>query len=123
VNARLRGCSRQLVPALLAAALGLPVLAPRLPPAERALARAAIDAQGSPLTALVALASAAPERGPGRHDEGRRLDASLAQAGLLFAAPLRAAPPLRLVSRSREGIAHFRLARWCLAHSTSTAAP
>jgi len=123
VNALVSGGSRRLVPALLAAALCLPVLAPSAQAKERDLARAAIGAQGSPLTALVALASAFPERGPGRHDEGRRLDASLAPAGLLSGASLGAASALRFVPRSREVRAGSRLTRWCLAHSTSTATP
>lgn len=112
------------MPALLAAALALPALAPAARDgAERAHAGAAVDAENSAPTALELLLSSAPERGPLRHDESRRLDASLASAALVSTTSLPGFGAHCTLSRPRERSEGGRLARWCLAHATSTAAP
>lgn len=107
---------------LLAAALGLPALAP---PTSAALAAQppAVDAIPEPLPVFAAVGSFVAERGPGRHDEGRRLDATLAPAKLTPGRPLRAGAQPRFVACPHDATSESDLARWCLAHSTATAAP
>jgi len=109
-----RRCLR-LATLLLAAALGLPAIAPP--------SSAALDSTPTPVPVLAALGSSFAERGPGRHDEGRRLDATLAPARLTPGAPLRPAAQPRFVPCPHDAHSDSDLARWCLAHSTATATP
>jgi hypothetical protein len=110
---------RLFVPALLVAALTLPALAPDPSAGAEPIGRG----DSSPLAAFQALGPAAPERGPGRHDEGRRLDAIHAPARLTAGSAMPRFAPPRPVARDRFLGCPTPIARWCLAHSTTTASP
>ena len=114
---------RRVFSALVAAALSLPVFAPASALGAGEVARAAVDAPAPPITTFEALSAAFPERGPGRHDEGRRLDATLAPARLALGGRLSSAAPQRLAPPSPEPVGASALTRWCIAHGTATGGP
>lgn len=118
----LRRRSFRLAALLLAASLGLPALAPHAS-AAAATRPSAADATAPPLPVFAAIGSDFAERGPGRHDEGRRLDATLAPAKLTPGGPLPSTAQPRFVPCPYEASSASGLGRWCLAHSTATAAP
>jgi hypothetical protein len=118
VEAWLRRRFRRLVPSLVAAALALPVLTPISASAERSPEPASATE-----SSFEALGSTHAERGPGRQDEARRLDATIAPAGLTLGEPLRAPSARSDAARAPDGATPSRFARWWVAHGTATAEP